>query len=178
MKTETVVFQDLTDPIGRFEELLGWLQKCCPIRMKTRQQRNALRKVIAKRVPSGKGIYVFYKDEKALYVGRTDQMADRLLNHGRKPSADAQSSATFALILAKYEFKKTYSVQQNLFSKELARELNHHRTKKMELWKEAVERVKRMSVRVVEVEHPHEQAVFEVYVHEKLGTPFNSFVNH
>ena len=103
---------------------------------------------------------------------------DRLLNHGRKPSADAQSSATFALILAKYEFKKTYSVQQNLFSKELARELNHHRTKKMELWKEAVERVKRMSVRVVEVEHPHEQAVFEVYVHEKLGTPFNSFVNH
>ena len=35
-----------------------------------------------------------------------------------------------------------------------------------------------MEVRVFEVKHPHQQAVFEVYVHEKLKTPYNSFANH
>jgi hypothetical protein len=175
MKTQTAVFQD---PIDKFELLMERLRKCGPIRMETRRERNSLRQEIKQRVSSEKGIYVFYEDEVPLYVGRTDQMADRLLNHGRKPSADVPSSATFALILAKYEFKKMYSVQHSLFGKELARELNGHHSMKMELWKEAVERVRRMSTRVVEVEHPHEQAVFEVYVHEKMETPFNSFVNH
>ena len=175
METQSVIFQD---PIGTFELLMEQLQKCRPIEMETKQERNSLRMEVKKRVCSEKGIYVFYEDEVPLYVGRTDQMANRLLNHGRKPSADTPSSATFALILAKHEFKKAYSVQHGLFSKELARTLNDHRTKKMELWQEAVERVKQMSVRVVEVKHPHEQAVFEVYFHEKLATPFNSFVTH
>ena len=175
METQTVVFQD---PIGKFEVLLERLQQCCVIKMKTTSERNALRRELKKRVSSDKGIYVFYEGEKPLYVGRTDQMPERLLNHGRKPSLNAPSSATFALILAKHKFKERYHVPDGLFTKQLARELNDHRTKKIELWKEAVEQVKGMSVRVVEVEHPHEQAVFEVYVHEKLATPFNSFVNH
>ena len=175
METQTLLFQD---PIGRFEQVLEQLWKCRPLRLETRPERNALRKEVEKQVRSGKGIYVFYESEKPLYVGRTDQMADRLLGHGRKPNADAPSTATFALILAKDEFKKAYSVRYGLFSKKLARKLNEHRTEKIELWREAVERVKRMSVRVVEVTHPHEQAVFEVYFHEKLATWFNSFVNH
>ena len=175
MKIHTVVFDN---PIDKFELLLERLRKCQPFRMETRSERHSLRKEVKERVSSDKGIYVFYRDEVPLYVGRTDQMAERLLNHGGKPSASAPSSATFALILAKYEFKKAYSVEHSLFSKELGWELNNHRSKKMELWMEAVEQVKRMSVRVVEVTHPHEQAVFEVYVHERLETPFNSFVNH
>ena len=39
------------------------------------------------------------------------------------------------------------------------------------------ERVRRMCVRAVEIEHPVEQAVFELYAHVKLETPFNSFRN-
>lgn len=179
MRTQTVVFQD---PIGKFEDLLKRLRECPPLRMETTTERNRLRREIRQLVPSFKGIYVFYEKEEGkenpLYVGRTDQMADRLLNHGRKPNADVQSSATFALILAKNEFRRTFSVQYDLFGKELAKELSGQRIKKMELWMDAVNRVKRMLVRVVEVEHPHEQAVFEVYVHEKLKTPFNSFANH
>ena len=149
-----------------------------PIKMESGLDRDALRNEVVKQVHTGKGIYVFYEGKKPLYVGRTDQMASRLLGHGRKPNANARSSATFALILAKDEFRKAYSVGHGLFSKQLAREFNDHRAMKMDLWKEAVERVRRMSVRVVEVIHPHEQAVFEVYFHEKLATPFNSFVNH
>ena len=175
MKTRTIVFKE---PIGRFEELLKQLRKCHPLRLETKPERDVLRKKVEKQIPSCKGIYVFYEGEKPLYVGRTDQMADRLLSHTRKPNANGRSSATFALIFAKYEFKKAHSVRHDLFSKELARELTDHSAEKMELWKEAVKRVKRMSVRVVEVIHPHEQAVFEVYAHEKLATPFNSFVNH
>ena len=132
MEAQTVVFQD---PIGRFEEQLEQLRKCHSLRLETRPERRALRKEVDKRVPSGKGIYVFYEGEKPLYVGRTDQMADRLLNHTGKPNADAPSSATFALILAKHEFKKAYLVRHGLFSKELARKLNDHRTEKMELWR-------------------------------------------
>ena len=174
MEPQTVVFQD---PIGKFEVLLERLQQCCAIRMETKSERNALRKEVKRRVCSDKGIYVFCEDEKPLYVGRTDQIADRLLNHGRKPSSNGRSAATLALILAKHKFKKAYEVQHGLFSKELTRKLNDH-PGKIEFWQEAVERVKRMSVQVVEVKHPHEQAVFEVYVHEKLATPFNSFMNH
>ena len=105
-------------------------------------------------------------------------MADRLFGHTRKPSSDGPSAATFALILAKNDFKKAHSTKYDLFSKEMARELNEHRKEKIELWKKAVERVQKMSVRVVEVEHPHEQSVFEVYVHERLKTAYNSFANH
>ena len=174
IETQTALFHD---PIGRFEALLGRLQDCHPIRMETRSERRDLRKEVESKVNSGKGIYVFYEDEKPLYVGRTDQMADRVLNHGNKPSSNSQSAATFALILAKYKFKKDYNVPHGLFSKKLARKLNAC-PNKMDLWLGAVDRVKRMTVRVVEVEHPHEQAVFEVYFHEKLETPFNSFINH
>ena len=175
MKTHKVVFQD---PIDRFDVLLERLRICCPIPMETRSQRNALRKEVERKVRSGKGMYVFFEDENPLYVGRTDQMVERILNHGTKPSSNGRSKATFALILAKHKFKKAYNVDDGLFTKELARKLDHCRDLKMKLWKEAVERVKRMSARVVEVKHPHEQAVFEVYIHEKLATPFNSFVNH
>ncbi len=178
MKTQTAVFQDHTDPISKFRNLLGQLANSCPIKMSTRSERTALRKEIKRRVPSDKGIYVLNEDDNALYVGRTDQMADRVLGHGQKPGSHKQSKATFALILAKEHFKKLHPTQHDLFSKELARKLNENPSQKIELWQEAVERVKKMQVRVVEVEHPHQQAVFEVYVHEKLKTPYNSFANH
>ena len=174
MKTQTVVFQD---PIEKFEVLLRRIKDCDPIRMKTTSERKALRKEIKLMVPSDKGLYVLYEDDRPLYVGRTDKMAERLLGHGRNPSLHKQSSATFALILAKQAFKKHHRKPHGLFSKELTQDLKDHPAK-INLWKQAVERVKRMSARVVEVAHPHEQAVFEVYIHERLETPFNSFANH
>ena len=175
MNAQTVAFQD---PIDNYELLLDQLQGCRPFRMETRSERTRLRPELKRLIKSDKGIYVFYEDEKPLYVGRTDQMAERLLNHGRTPSANAPSSATFALILAKDEFKKANSIAHSLFGKQLAQDLNEDSSEKIKLWREATERVKRMSARVVEVQHPHVQAVLEVYVHEKLETPFNSFANH
>ena len=35
-----------------------------------------------------------------------------------------------------------------------------------------------MKVRVVEIEDPIDQTIFEVYAHMELGTKFNSFENH
>ena len=105
-------------------------------------------------------------------------MADRLLGHGTNPSSHPQSAATSALILAKEKFKLAYEIPHDLFSMDLARELNAHRDEKIQLWREAVKRVKAMTARVAEVKHPHEQVVFEVYVHEKWKTRYNSFANH
>ena len=47
-----------------------------------------------------------------------------------------------------------------------------------ELFDEAKQLVRQMSVRVVEVTDPIEQTLFEVYVALKLKTPWNSFENH
>ena len=151
---------------------------CSPIRMNTTAERRALRRLVNNIAKTGKGLYVLFKEEKALYVGRTDQIADRLLGHGTKPNANAQSAATFARILAKHHFKAEVNSRYDLFSLDLNREFNKNPDVKMRLWNDAVAEVKNMTTRVVEVEHPHEQVVFEVYVHEKLKTPFNSFVNH
>jgi len=46
-----------------------------------------------------KGIYVFYEDEKPIYVGRTNRMKVRIQEHGRRSSY--HNTATFAFILAK-----------------------------------------------------------------------------
>ena len=119
------------------------LYDCCPIKMNTTSERRALRKEIKRRVPSGKGIYVLHEENKPLYAERTGQMADRLLGHGRKPGSHKQSSATFALILAKHELKNVSPTQHDLFSKQLARKLDNNRSNKMELWQNAVERVKK-----------------------------------
>jgi hypothetical protein len=35
-----------------------------------------------------------------------------------------------------------------------------------------------MTVRVVEIQDPVEQAIFEVYAHIALKTPYNNFENH
>ena len=35
-----------------------------------------------------------------------------------------------------------------------------------------------MGVRVVEIEDDIEQAIFEIYAHMELDTPYNTFENH
>ena len=43
-----------------------------------------------------KGIYIFYESGKPLYVGRSDRMRERILEHGRPSSL--HNSATFAFL--------------------------------------------------------------------------------
>ena len=95
--------------IKRMPVYTATLEDCEPIRMETRGERNALRRIVETRVPTGKGIYCLYERKPgqvaAMYVGRSNSLTDRLLSHGQ-PKND-NYSATFAFLLAKSKFPRS-----------------------------------------------------------------------
>ena len=154
-------FQDVIDKMPEYmEKLTG----CEAISMNTEADRLALRR----KVPT-RGIYVLYKHGKPMYVGRSDKLADRLLEHGR-PSGGSET-ATFAFNIAKEWFPGSGSMSRKDLQK--IDEFNRR-------FDTAKECVRKMDVRVVEVKDPIEQTILEVYAHLELETDprFNSFENH
>lgn len=122
------------------------------------------------------GIYVFYLGDNPIYVGRTDRMRQRLLEHGRPSST--HNSATFAFAMA-----PDLAARQGLNVDDFSRE-ELQRNPEFKQWFDATkERVRNMTVRVVEVTDPIEQAVFEVYAALEFETTsqhggFNDFGVH
>lgn len=51
-----------------------------------------------------RGVYVLYEESRPIYVGRSNRLGDRLLEHGRPSST--HNSAPFAFNLAKEEAAK------------------------------------------------------------------------
>lgn len=140
-------------------------------------------------LPTDIGIYVFYEGGKPMYVGRSNRMRERLHEHGR--SSSDHFSASFAFNIAKHDTMTKIlggKVSSDSNDTELLRTYIKLREIKRSEWesdpefkgrfKRARERVRHMSIRVVEIENPIEQAIFEIYAHMKLGTKFNSFANH
>ena len=124
------------------------------------------RRARRRKLPAGKGIYVLYERGRPMYVGPSDNLADRLLEHGQ-PSGDSETAA-FALNVAKQEFPGSTSMLRKDLQKDKDFQL---------LIDAAKERVRRIEVRVVGVVDPIEQTLFEVYAHLEPRTPFNSFEN-
>lgn len=118
-----------------------------------------------------KGVYVFYEKEKPMYVGRTNNMSDRLNRHSRPSSG--HNSATFAFNIAKREaIKKGMNVR-------LARNHLEIDSAFSKLFLKAKARVAKMSVRVIEINDPIVQTLFEVYAVMRLGTSeYNDFDTH
>ena len=172
-----IVFQDFEWLGYRFAELFYRLENCPPIVLQNHPRPRALHEEVTKRAGSNRGVYVFYKDDDPLYVGVSDNISSRLHSHRATLRADGRSPATFARILAKHQFRHGYDVEQGLFSLALTRQFNAHPDHRR-LLKQAIAQVSEMNVRVVEVQHPHEQTTFEIYVHERLRTPFNSLATH
>ena len=116
------------------------------------------------------GIYVFYEGNTALYVGRTGRLKKRLKEHGAPSSS--HYSASFAFLLAREEalansidcLRKRKELQVcPLFSP-------HFVSSKA--------KVAAMTFRCVEIEHPIEQTLFEVYAAVELKARYNSFEPH
>ena len=158
--TREPTFQDV---IHNMPTYMGKLEDCELLGMYTTTDRRALRH----NLPARKGVYVLYEQGKPMYVGRSDNLADRLLEHGR-PSGDSET-ATFAFNIAKQDFPGPASMSR----KDLQRSKGFK-----PLFDAAKERVRKMQVRVVDVEDSIEQSILEVYAHMALDTPFNSFENH
>lgn len=144
---------------GYMDELVN----CEALAMYATADRRALRR----RLSAGKGVYVLYERDEPMYVGRSDKLPDRLLEHGR-PSGDSET-ASFAFNIAKEQFPGNTSMSRNDLQSD---------ERFQPLFDAAKERVRRMVVRVVAVENPIEQTILEVCAHMELNTPFNSFENH
>ena len=177
MQPPMVVFQDFQRLGNRFAVLFHHLENCPPIVLQNHPTPRALHEEVTRRVASNRGIYVFYEGDDARYVGISDNISSRLHSHRARLRRDGRSPATFARILAKHEFRHRYGVEHGLFSLALTREFNADPAH-INLLERAIEQVSGMDVRVVKVQHPHEQTTFEIYVHERLRTPFNSFATH
>lgn len=119
-------------------------------------------------VPS-RGIYLFTEGDKHLYVGRSDDIRQRLQQHTR-PSAP-QNQAAFAFKLARQacgvlrptyrrEGSRTDLVSQDVFRASFEAQKA---------------RVRMMNVRTVEENDANRQALLEMYVSIALGTPYNDF---
>ena len=157
------------DVLSKMPKYLDGLKDCRPF---NRDEEGNLRcnGESHKPLPKTKGVYCFYEGDKALYVGRTNNIRKRVLQHCRPRGR--HNSAAFAFKIAKKNFEEKNSGKK-LSRAELAKDPVFDR-----LFTEAKMRVRAMSVHFVEIQDSNEQAIFEVYAHIKLETPFNDFDNH
>ena len=173
---DQVMSEDVGVPVRQFEDIISKLPaylrelaESVYLRMDTPAQRRSLRSDLAAR----QGVYVLYEDDRPMYVGRSNRLADRLLEHGQP--ANGPESATFAFNLAYQQWHPETDVTN--FSRQ-ERQVFKSAPEYGSLFDDAKLRVRKMCVRAVEIEDPVEQAVFELYAHVELKTPYNSFKNH
>ena len=147
--------------VAQLPALLAALEACPP----------ATRTELSKRIPKNTpGIYAFYHNGQAMYVGRTRDFRRRLNEHSRPSSSHYSASFSF------------------LRAREAANEAGHtadlaglHRAAlagdglfgPLFLAEKLV--VASMAIRWVVVPEAVTQALLEVYTAMELGTPFNSF---
>lgn len=123
-------------------------------------------------LPKKPGVYVFYKDNQPIYVGRADNIRERISGHTRPGSN--HNSANFAFNLTKLEFaeklKESKLGRQALI--EMPDFLNKFVKFKIEL--------SASLLKYIEIENDIIQTMFEPYLALKLGTyPVNNnFDNH
>lgn len=117
-----------------------------------------------------KGIYVFFENKHPIYAGRTNRMKNRIKEHGQQSST--HNSASFAFNLAKKDAEEK-GIDVSGSRIELEKNPNF-----VNLFSKAKERVSKMLVRVIEINDPIIQTLFEVYVSIELNTEFNEFDTH
>ena len=115
------------------------------------------------------GFYVFYEENKAQYVGRTNKkrMKERLKEHSANYSN--KNAATFAYRIAK-------EMKNKLGLKEVILKDDKH-------FSEAKDKVRNMKIKTIEVDDPIIQTMFEPYLAFKLKTriedgKYNDFNTH
>ena len=119
-----------------------------------------------------RGVYLLTEGERHLYVGRSDNIRERLQNHCRTGATHLQ--AAFAFRLAREACgvpKATYKPQgsrADLMTQEPFR-LSFDAQKV---------RLRAMDIRVVAETDGNRQALLEMHVAIALATPYNDFNNH
>lgn len=122
-------------------------------------------------IPEEPGIYLFSEGDRALYVGQTRKLRQRLRNHTRLLGKNNQ--ATFAFLVAKSEAEAA-GLDTKKFRDQLESDQDF-----IEHFDAAKARVSQMTVRFLTIPGPIERSVFEMYAAMALDTMiFNSFETH
>ena len=115
-----------------------------------------------RQLPRSPGLYVFYEDGRPLYVGRSNNLRNRVQRH----RTGAHNTAAFAVGMTRRRLRVERRTEE---------EKGDYGD---EVFREAKERIKGMEMGTVKVECPIEQAALEMYAHMRLKTPYNDFDNH
>jgi len=119
-----------------------------------------------------KGVYVFYENGKAIYVGRSNRLKSRIQQHSRPSSR--HNSASFAFNIAKEIMTRHQDIPKYITRKGLEEAPGF-----VSVFSRARNRVARMKIRVIEIEEPFAQALFEIYAVLTLNTTkYNDFSTH
>jgi predicted GIY-YIG superfamily endonuclease len=124
------------------------------------------------RQPPISGIYLFSEAGKHLYVGRSNGIQKRYVNHCSISSG--HNTAAFAMILARAETGRKRSY---IKGPETRQSLMADATFK-QVFDEQKRRIRAMEFRYVEESDPLKQTLLEVYCAVALSTPHNDFDNH
>ncbi|SEJ91686.1 hypothetical protein SAMN05518849_11833 [Sphingobium sp. AP50] len=122
---------------------------------------------LATSVPA-RAVYLFSEGDDYLYVGRTNRLRQRYLEHCRGKHNDAP----FAFKLSRHE---TGNLKEKGGRTRLALQDDLDFS---DAFQKAKERVKSMAFRWVEVTDANEQCLFEIYATLTLKARFNDFENH
>jgi len=118
------------------------------------------------------GVYVFYENNQPIYVGRSNRMKSRILEHSRPSSG--HFSATFAFKIAFKKAKENGGIDLERTRGELLADVQFN-----PLFLKAIDRVSRMSVRAIEIDNQVIQTLFETYAILALKTTeYNDFHTH
>ena len=110
------------------------------------------------------GVYVFYEEDKSIYVGRSNRMRERIIEHG-----SLSPKATFMFKLVREKIGKPADYSKKNSWKALEKEY----PKK---FKEQQERVLKMKFQSIEIVDQQVQTVFEIYAIISLTTTrYNTF---
>ena len=137
------------------EPLLKKLKDCRP-------EKRGTRKKLPKR-----GVYVFYEDDKPLYVGRSNDMWQRIMTHGRNGAGHNQATFAFRLFQVKLDLPVGHD-SPNDRPKTAEEHADEFRKQK--------ERVRNMTIRAVKITEDVVQYLFEAYAILALDTKrYNKF---
>lgn len=124
---------------------------------------------LPKIMPS-KGVYLFSKNEKAQYVGRTNNLKRRLRYHLR----DNHNQATFAFILARYKTGiKKASYQKSGSRSDLLLQPDFRAA-----FSKALDDIRKMDVQFIAETNANRQALLEICAAMRSNAKYNDFDNH
>ena len=123
------------------------------------------------RQPPLAGVYAFFDDTKAIYIGRTAKrgLGPRMRNHlTLDPN---QGVLAFKIARREMEIAPAYSgvnTRKNLMKN----------SEFLAAFRSKIEHVSRLQVKFVEIIDPDEQYIFEYYASKRLGSLHNDFNTH